>query len=223
MNLHNSSRKLQCPCPMSGPTLYSWGTMQGECKRPSKQKPPHAKGTTNKSHHTFRRTLHSQSGSPHLHSPPEQHAPLVPLSCPTTAKGTTNKSRRTQKAPQTKATTHSGVPFTVRVGVPICIHHLIICTSCAFVVPSHRKRHNKQKPPHAKGTKNKSHHTFRPVRAYPSQSECESPSAFSTRATYTSCAFVLPSDLLSCPATVCRAQPPQKAPQTKLTNHHKQT
>ena len=126
-------------------TLYSWGAMQGErnsmhtctpCtqkapqtkattrKRHHKQKPPHSKGTTNKSNHPFRPTHHSQSGSSHLHSPLEQHAPLVPLSCPASAKGTTNKNHHTQKAPQTKATTRSGLPITVRVGVPICIHHL---------------------------------------------------------------------------------------------------
>ena len=161
-------------------------------KRHHKQKPPHAKGTTNKSHHPFRPTHHSQSRSPHVHSPLEQHAPLVPLSCPATAKGTTNKSHHTQKARQTKATTRSGLPITVRVGVPICIHqssNMQLLCLCLVQPP--------QKAPQTKATTRQRHHKQKPlhVQAYPSQSESESPCAFTTRATCTSCAFVLPSHL----------------------------
>ena len=94
------------------------------------------------------------------------------------------------KAPQTKATTRSGLPFAVRVGVPVCIHHLSnmhLLRLCLVQPPQQapqtkattRKRHHKQKPPH--------------VHAYPSQSESESVSAFITGATCTSCVFVLPS------------------------------
>ena len=157
-----------------------------------------AKGTTNKSHHTFRPTHHSQSPSPHLHSPLEQHAPLVPLSSPGTAKGTTNERHHTQKAPQTKATTRSGLPIIVRVRVPICIHHLsnmhLLCL-CLAQPPQKapqtkattRRRHHKQKPPH--------------VQAYPSlfrpthHSQSRSPHLHSPREQH---APLVP---LSCPAT----------------------
>ena len=130
-------------------------------KRHHKQKPPHKKGTKNKSHHTFRPTHHSQSRSPHLHSPLEQHAPLVPLSCQSTAKGTTNKSHHRQKAPQTKATTRSGLfkpthhsqSRSPHLHSPLEQHAPLVHLSCPatfclaqppFVLPSHRKRHHKQ-------------------------------------------------------------------------------
>ena len=162
---HLSNMHLLCLCLAQPP--------QGHHKK----KPTHAKGTTNKSHHPFRPTHHSQSRSSHLHSPLEKHAPLVPLSCPATAKGTTNKSHHGPKAPQTKATTRSGLPITVRVGIPMCIHHssnmhlLCLCLAqppqkAPQTKATTRKRHHKQKPPH--------------VQAYPSQSESESPSAFTT-------------------------------------------
>ena len=160
-------------------------------------------------------THHSQSHSPHLHSPLEQHAPLVPLSCPATAKGTTNKSHHSQKAPKTKTTTRSGLPITVRVGIPICIHHLSNMRSCAFVLSCHRKRHHKQKPPHAKGTTNQSHHTFRPT--HHTQS---SGLPITVKVGVPICIHHLSNRHLLC---LCLAQPPQKAPKTKLTNHHKQT
>ena len=180
-------------------------------KRHHKQKPPHAKGTTNKSHHPFRPTNHSQSRSPHVHSPLEQHAPLVPLSFPATAKGTTNKSHHTQKAPQTKATTRSGLPITVRVGIPICIHHssnmhlLCLCLAqppqkAPQTKATTRQRHHKQKPPH--------------VQAYPSQSESESPCGFTTRATCTSCPLSFPA---TAKGTTNKSHHTEKAPQTKAT------
>ena len=126
---HLSNMHLLCLC-LAQPPQKAPQTKATTRKRHHKQKPPHVQAYPSQSE--FRPTHHSQSRSPHLHSPLEQHAPLVPLSCPATAKGTTNKSHHTQKAPQTKATTRSGLPITVR------------------------------------------------VQAYPSQSESESPSAFTT-------------------------------------------
>ena len=146
----------------------------------------------------------------------------MPLSCPATAKGTTNKSHHTQKAPQTKAITRSGLPITVSVGVPICMHLLsnrhLLCL-CLAQPPQKapqtkattRKRHHKQKPPHVQPYTSQSE-SFRPT--HHSQSQSRSPHLHSPLEQH---APLVP---LSCPATAKGTiNKANKPPETNLKEH----